>query len=811
MMKSLKSVSRIQTLADQERPLHLYALGPPEVRLGDYLVTFPTRKTLALLIYLAIESRPQPREALAALLWPEASSERSHGSLRNTLDHLQTALRQASGQAQISYLSITHNSLCLNPDADIDFDLKTVEHAYTQARADRSSRTLPEGSASLPLLQSAATCQRGDFLAGFSLGDAPGFDDWAASQREVWHRRLGLILDRLSEIQFAHGEFAGATETASHWIALDALNEIAYRRKMRAHFAAGERGQALETYEACRSILAAELGVEPEPDTATLAERIRTQPPLVHHYAHKPPPQPRRTDTSVNYLGSLFAGRNREYQALIKSYERAADGLPQLVVLRGEVGIGKTRLARKFIHWASAQGAELLLGSAFESGSHLPFQPLVEALRLRLESEPSLIGLVDEIWLSQLSQLLPELPKHHQNLSPAHVEPPLLETDISQAQLYEPLVQCTLALAKRAPLVLFMDDLQWTDSATLDLLQYAIRRWQDSMARILFLASLRSEALHPSTQPEPEGSPQGLSQWLERVARELTPVHIELEQLGECETVQMMQSILSPPEADFAQWLYAETHGQPFYLIETLKDLLERRVLHPKRRKEGQWTFSVDVEHDLGQAVRVPSTVHAVIRSRLNRLSPSAFSLLAGGAVLEHGITFERICAISNLSEDLALPALDELISGRLLLETAQPGATSAYAFTNDMLRDVVYTEAGDARRRLFHRRVLEVLEKEGESAAVLAHHALAAGLAQTAFHYSLAAGREALHLSAVSEAIVHLELALKFVREAAQTEMPDEVDLRDLYTHLYQAYKLAGQMDKALAFDRERKSFLSD
>ena len=92
-------------MADQVLPLHLYALGPPEVRLGENLVTFPTRKTLALLIYLAIESGPQPRESLAALLWPEASPERSHGSLRNTLDHLQTALRQASGQAQTSYLS----------------------------------------------------------------------------------------------------------------------------------------------------------------------------------------------------------------------------------------------------------------------------------------------------------------------------------------------------------------------------------------------------------------------------------------------------------------------------------------------------------------------------------------------------------------------------------------------------------------------------------------------------------------------------------------------------------------------------------
>lgn len=798
-------------MAEQVIPLHLYALGPPEVRLGENLVRFPTRKTLALLIYLAVESGPQPRESLAAMLWPEASSERSHGSLRNTLDHLQTALRLASGQSQITYLSITHQSLSLNLDAGINFDLHTVERAYSQARADRSSRTLPEGSASLALLQSAAACHRGDFLAGFSLSDAPGFDDWATIQREVWHRRLSLILDRLSEIQFAHGEFAGATETASNWIALDTLNEIAYRRKMRAHFAAGERGQALETYEACRAILAAELGVEPEPDTATLAERIRIISPHVHPNARKPVLPQRRPDTSVNFIGGLFAGRDHENQALLKCYGHTVAGQPQLVVLRGEVGIGKTRLARKFIQSASAKGAESLLGSAFESGSHLPFQPLVEALRLRLTEDGSLTNLVDEIWLSPLSQLLPELRQYNPRLSPSSIKSAYPNADLSQAELYEPLVQCMLALAKRAPLVLFIDDLQWADSATLDLLQYAIRRWQDNAARILLLVSLRSEALRPMTQPESVGRPQGLSLWLERVARDLTPVHIELEPLGKSETLQMMLSILSPPDADFAHWLYAETHGQPFFLIETLKDLLERNVLHPRRRVEGKWTFSVDSDHNLGQTVRVPSTVQAVIRSRLNRLSPNAFSLLTGGAVLEHRITFEHICAISNLSEDLALPALDELISVRLLLETAHPGVVSSYAFTNDMVRDVVYTEAGDARRRLFHRRALEVLEISGESAAVLAHHAQVAGLLQAGFHYSFAAGREALRISAVSEAVVHFEQALQFLREIPPSDMPDKVDLRELYTQLHRAYKLVGQMEKASAIEAERERILLD
>ena len=459
-------------MAEQTPVLHILALGPPEVRLGEHLVTFPTRKTLALLVYLAVEGGIQPREHLAATLWPESNPERSYANLRNTLGHLQKVLLQGSGGAQISYLSITHNALGLNPTANIDFDLHTVDRAYALAREERSSRSQPKRSVSLPLLESAAACQRGDFLTGFSLGDAPGFDDWAAIQREVWNRRMGLILDRLSEIQFARGEFASVTETVSQWLALDAFNEMAYRRKMRAHFSSSERGQALDTYETCRANLAAELDVEPEPETIALEERIRTQAsPVQAHSPHSPFLKQPLPNTPVAFLGNLFTGRVHEHQLLVRSFENASAGQPQLVVMSGDAGIGKTCLARKFLTWASTQGAELLQGDAFESGSHLPFQPLVEALRLRLANNNSLQDLMDDVRLSPLSQLLPELRQRYPIVSSPPLEPTQLEADVSQAQFYEPLLQYTLALAKSAPLVFFLDDLQWTDSATLDILQ----------------------------------------------------------------------------------------------------------------------------------------------------------------------------------------------------------------------------------------------------------------------------------------------------------------------------------------------------
>ncbi|MFZ6030589.1 MAG: ATP-binding protein [Chloroflexota bacterium] len=816
-------------MASETSQLSLNLLGPPEVRLGGRLLAFPTRKALALLIYLTLEKGPQPRQHLATLLWPESSPERSLASLRNDLNRLQAALRQADDSSPpFSYLSITHDTLASNPDAGILLDLHTVARAYLLARSDRSSRIPPNGSASLPLLLSAADCQRGDFLVGFSLSNAPEFDDWVAIQREVWRRRLGLILDRLSEIQFANGEFVRATETDAQWIALDALNEVAYRHKMRTHFAAGERSLALETYEACRAVLAAELGVEPEPDTEALATLIRSQ--------HLHPRPSHRSDTPVAFLESRFAGRTCEYQTLIEHYERAAAGQPQVFILRGEAGIGKTRLATEFLTWAGTQGgAKVLQGDAFESSHHMPFQPLLDALRLWIKHERmDSFGVASfkspqnwpaEAWLAPLNQLLPELRQHYPDLPSIPLEHMPLKTGKGQTRFFEPFVRFTLALARESPLVLFVDDLQWADRATLDLLHYAIRRWlqnatrADGDTRVLLLVSLRAEALHPMAHILPtnatrETSFWGISEWLAQITREFQPAqqdlshpaslcHLELKPLDEQDTTQMVNVILSPPATDFAQWIFDETRGQPFYLMETLKDLLERRVLHPKRQATGQaktgWFFTVDAEHDLGKTVRVPSTVRAVIRSRLDRLSPNAFGLLAAGAILEQHITFEHLCAVSNTTEDLALPALDELVSSRLLLEVAQPESASIYVFANDMIRDVVYTEAGDARRRLFHRRAIDSLEAVKASPAVLAHHALAAGLAEAAFRHCLSAAHEALRLSAAGEAIIHFEQALQLVQEGLSPGPSDKAKIRELYLQLSQAYELSDQSEQAV------------
>src|SRR5213082_3405689 len=149
------------------------------------------------------------------------------------------------------------------------------------------------------------------------------------------------------------------------------------------------------------------------------------------------------------------------------------------MLLVGEAGIGKTRLASEWLAWARAQGAEVLGGQAFEMGGRLPYQPLVEALRPRLEAENAPEDLLEDLWLAELSRLLPELRVRYPDL-PAPTQDELT----AKIRLFEAVARLLEALAKRAPLVLFVDDLQSADEASLDLLRYLGHSWKEQSNRV---------------------------------------------------------------------------------------------------------------------------------------------------------------------------------------------------------------------------------------------------------------------------------------------------------------------------------------
>ena len=400
--------------------LSLALLGTPEIRHAGRVVKFRTRKEQALLIYLATEGGLHSREKITALLWPNSDESQGRTTLRRTLADLRSRLEDAGGPA---HLVIDRDMLGFDFSSDTDLDLHTLESTYSLARGSSTVQE-EQGAVQNPLLlhlQRAASLNRGPFLEGFSLSEAPNFDDWIGLQREVWHQRMSLILDRLSQLLSEAGELLGARETVARWIALDPLNESAHRRLIEVHLAAGDRNAALRAYEAYRLKLAEDLNAKPSVETEALLASTYAGSQGKHDQKIGPAsPVHFSVQVEVRNTGELagpLVGRTGEYTSLIEAYRAAEHGRAQAVMLQGEAGIGKTRLAGEFLAWAGAQGADVLQGRAFEAGGRLPYQPLVEALRSRIEQENAPDDLLSDPWLAELSRLLPELRDRYPDLA----------------------------------------------------------------------------------------------------------------------------------------------------------------------------------------------------------------------------------------------------------------------------------------------------------------------------------------------------------------------------------------------------------
>src|SRR5439155_4021632 len=211
--------------------------------------------------------------------------------------------------------------------------------------------------------------------------------------------------------------------------------------------ALGDHSAALQVYATLQVRLAEDLRVEPSAETLALAEQIRAR-----EAASRGSTSARREAVESgppSELAAPLVGRAAAFRHLVGTFQQARGGQAQAVLVVGEAGLGKTRLATEWLAWARAQGAEVLRGHALEMGGRLPYQPLVEALRERLEVENAAEDLLDDLWLAELSRLLPELRVRYPDL-PVPTEDELT----ARGQLFEAVARLFDALARRAPLVL---------------------------------------------------------------------------------------------------------------------------------------------------------------------------------------------------------------------------------------------------------------------------------------------------------------------------------------------------------------------
>ena len=415
-----------------------------------------------------------------------------------------------------------------------------------------------------------------------------------------------------------------------------------------------------------------------------------------------------------------FVGRGGAFERLVAAYERARAGQAQVVVIEGEAGSGKTRLAEEFLRWAAAHGADVLRGAAIEPRGWPPYQVVVDALRPRLARERTPEDLLADVWLAELVRLFPELRERYPDLPPA-----ALSTDdgTGQGRLHEAVAQLTRALAERArpgALVTVVDDAQWADPATRDLLRHLLRRHADERSPHLLVVAVRSEA--PAATP-------GVAGWLAALTRLAPTTRLALEPLAPAETERALAAVLGGAAASgeewlrLLDWLHAQAAGQPFYLVELLRALVDRGELAPRDAVAASPGYAL-AAGEPGAAWPqdlAPGGVRDLIRGQLAGLSRAALDLATAAAVLGGAAGFERLCAVAGVPEREGLAALDELL-GRQLLREADGRETpasggAAYRFGRELVRAVVYAEAGEARRRIFHRRALAVLADEpGES-----------------------------------------------------------------------------------------------
>ena len=730
--------------------LTIYLLGSPRFERNGENLNLDTRKASALIAYLAIVKQRQSRDALAALLWPEFDQTHARATLRRTLSTLNKALGG-------SYLEISREYINLNFNAGIWIDVDEFHKLLSECQ---SHDHLPKEIClkCLKPLNAAVKLYGGDFLAGFSLRDSSNFDDWQFYQADTLRRDFTSALERLVQCYISSGNFEAAIIYAQQWLALDRLNESAHRQLMQLYAWNGQQSAALQQYRECVQVLDRELGVGPLESTTSLYHAIKEhqisassapkQDSTETADSKKIAPSRAQMNTSTNATtltfqhGYSLVGRSQELKKLKQVYD-GINSVGHLILLEGEAGIGKTRLAEEFLADAQSEGAIVIAARCYEGETQFAFGPVVAGLRttLALEGVEQKLKDIPLLWMSEFARLLPELNTYRAEL----LSPLPLDSPGGQSRFFEGLKQMLYALCNsELPGIVFFDDIQWADSATLDLLNYLVRRLREQP--VCLLVTLRNRYASNDNH---------LQQLQNEALRAGNATIISLSRLNLASVRELVLSTSLDKKAlneDFIEHLYQETEGLPFFLIEYLLAI-------------SNGVLPAESEH-----WSPPGSVRELLHSRLNAVGETGRQLLGAAAVIGRSFDFDTLREVSGRGEEETVNALEELIAQGLVeeVDVSTSDRVLKYDFSHERLRSLVYEETSLARRRLLHRRVAEAFigsTREnrilGTLAGQIAYHYEKSGNEAVAAEYFKQAGDYARSLYANTEALKHYRIAL--------------------------------------------------
>lgn len=668
---------------------------------GKPITTVVQARQQAFLSYLLLHRHaPQSRQHLAFLFWPDASEAQAYTNLRNLFYKLRQALPDADHFVQ----SETH-TVQWQEDAPYTFDVADFEAALAQAESREA-------------LEQATRLYTGDLLPSC-------YDDWIVGERERL-RQLALDgLTRLVELLESERDYRAAIGSAEGLLSLDPVNETTYRSLMRLHAADGDRAGALGVFQRCVETLRVELDVEPSPATRELHQRLLA--------ADQPAPPPSLTNPDQLPL----VGRAAEWAKLQELWFAASSGKPQCVVLSGEAGIGKTRLAEELLGWVDSQGFVTATAHCYAAEGTLAYAPVVSWLRSTAISQR--LARLEPVWLGQVARLAPELLVQH----PALPNPGTSSDSWQRQNLFEALARALLCSAD--PMLLFVDDLQWADQDTLEWLHYLLRF--NGRARLLLMATVRAE--DAATNPY-------LQSFLSALRREGQIAEIEIGPLNASESAAVAEAVagVSLSHEDAGQ-LFQETEGNPLFLVESVR-------AGGWIGESGQRGSTTPYQLSAADSRALPPRVHAVIHTRLAQLSPQAREVAGLAGAIGRAFDVAVLARASDQSDEMLVASLDELWQRRIVRERGG----DLYDFTHDKLREVAYASLSAARRRLLHRRIAQALEAEhrhaldGVAGQVAVHYELGGALAQAVPSYQRA-GEAAERVYAHAEAIQHFRRAL--------------------------------------------------
>lgn len=478
-----------------------------------------------------------------------------------------------------------------------------------------------------------------------------------------------------------------------------------------------------------------------------------------------------------------LVGRSRDLDFLSKTLDEAAKGAGRSVFIVGEGGIGKTRLAAAAAERAAKRGWSVAVGRSYPVETGVPYALFSDALLPLVRTfEPATLSVLTRGGAAELGYVFPNLgASADRERAAAGADPSEIK-----ARLLWNFTQFLGRLSAKQPLFIVLENLQWADASSLELLHFVARQIESQKIVLL------------GTYNEAERDANAILRSTEQSLLGLGFLTVrKLDPLGREEVEEIVEQMFGVEKAvtrHFSPMLYDWTRGNPFFVEETLKSLIDSGALV---QKDGRWTGWEM------QTLQLPSTIRDVVKARVDRLSPNARTLANLAAVIGARAGYDTLAKVSGLAEMEIIAGVDELLAQRVLAETGSVDAIH-YDFTHPLLQQVIYTELGQARARLLHATIGEALESLYGGAALdhadeLALHfarAHSQSLARKAVKYLYAAGRGAIEKYANREAANYLAAALEHLdKDPTITDAPRE----EILTTLARTRQRLGEYDAAM------------